>query len=139
LDKERIALWGDSFAPVNPAGKDLAAPLDAADLPASSEPLGGLVVLLTALLDETAEIKAVYAGGSLVSFQSLLDSPYVYVPHDVIIPGAIPIGDLPVVMEVLASRKVRLARQVDGQNRLVKPEEPDKPSPAAWLKEALAK
>ena len=41
------------------------------------------------------------------------------------------------VMDVLASRKVRLSRQVDGQNRLVKPEEPNEPSPAAWLKEAL--
>lgn len=139
FDKERIALWGDSFAPVNSADKDLAAPLDAADLPPSSEPLGGLVVLLTMLLDETDEIEAVYAGGSLVSFQSLLGSPYVYVPHDIIIPGAIPIGDLLVVMEVLASRKVRLSRQVDGQNRLVKEKEPEEQAPAAWFKEILHK
>jgi cephalosporin-C deacetylase-like acetyl esterase len=136
LDASRIALWGDSFAPVNPAGKDLAVPLDAANLPRSSEPLGGLLVLFTAFFDNEQEIRAVYARGSLASFQSLLESPYVYVPHDVIIPGAIPIGDLPAVMDILASRKVRLSRQVDGQNRLVKPDEPEE-SPAAWLKEAL--
>ncbi|MBC7852460.1 MAG: acetylxylan esterase [Pirellulaceae bacterium] len=137
FDNDRMALWGDSFAPVNAAEKDLAAPLDAANPPPSSEPLGGLVVLLTALFDSKEEVRAVYARGSLVSFQSLFESPYVYVPHDVIIPGAIPFGDLPVVMEVLSSRKIRFSRQVDGQNRLVKPEEGDEPSPAAWLKEAL--
>jgi cephalosporin-C deacetylase-like acetyl esterase len=132
-----VALWGDSFAPVNPAGKDLAAPLDAANLPPSSEPLGGLVVLFTALFEKESDIRAVYSRGSLVSFQSLFDSPYVYVPHDVIIPGAIPAGDLPSVVDALAPRKVRLVNQVDGQNRLIKPEEPEESSPAAWLKEAL--
>lgn len=136
LNVNKIALWGDSFAPVNPAGKDLAAPLDAADLPSSSEPLGGLVAVLTALMDEKEEIQAIYAAGSLASFQSVLESPYVYVPHDVILPNAIPVGDLPVVMEVLESRKVLLTRQVDGQNRLVNPEEKEVP-PAAWLKESL--
>lgn len=138
-DANRIALWGDSFVPVNPAGKDLAAPLDAANLPPSSEPLGGLVVLFTALLENEKDIRAVYSRRSLVSFQSLLECPYVYVPHDVIIPGAIPAGDLPLVAQALASRKLHLVGQVDGQNRLVKPEEPDEPSPVAWLKEALAK
>lgn len=132
-----VALWGDSFAPANPAGKDLAAPLDAANLPPSSEPLGGLVVLFTALLEKEQDIRAVYSRGSLVSFQSLFESPYVYVPHDVIIPGAIPAGDLPSVVDALAPRKIVLIRQVDGQNRLVKPEEADEPSPAAWLKGAL--
>ena len=56
VDASRIALWGDSFAPVNPAGKSLAAPLDAANLPPSSEPLGGLVVLFTALLENEKDI-----------------------------------------------------------------------------------
>jgi hypothetical protein len=139
VDSASVALWGDSFAPVNPAGKDLAAPLDAAKLPPSSEPLGGLVVLFTALLENEKDVRAVYSHRSLVSFQSLLESPYVYVPHDVIIPGAISAGDLPLVAQALAPRKVRLVGQVDGQNRLVKPEEPDEPSPVAWLKEALAK
>ena len=137
VDASRIALWGDSFAPVNPADKDLAAPLDAANLPASSEPLGGLLVLFTALLEPEKDIRAVYSRGSLISYQSLLASPYIYVPHDVIIPRAIMAGDLPVVADALASRKLRLVRQVDGQNRLVKPEEKDDPSPATWLKEAL--
>ncbi|MCE9527158.1 MAG: acetylxylan esterase [Planctomycetales bacterium] len=137
VDGKRIALWGDSFAPVNPAGKDLAAPLDAGNLPPSSEPLGGLVVLLTALLEKEKDVRAVYSRRGLVSYQSLLESPYVYVPHDVIIPGAIPAGDLPLVVEALTPRKVRLVGQVDGQNRLVKPEEPDELLPVAWLKEAL--
>ncbi|MFN0018155.1 MAG: acetylxylan esterase [Pirellulaceae bacterium] len=137
MDAGRIALWGDSFAPVNPVGKDLAAPLDAANLPPSSEPLGGLVVLFTALLENEKDIRAVYSRRGLVSFHSLLESPYVYVPHDVIIPRAIMVGDLPLVMDALSLRKIRIVGQVDGLNRLVKPEEPDELSPAAWFKEAL--
>ncbi len=142
-DMGPIALWGDSFAPVNAADKNLAVPLDAANLPPSSEPLGGLVVLFTAYYDFSEvpqgekNIRAVYARGTLVSYQSLLESPYVYVPHDVIIPGAITAGDLPMYVKSLAPRKILLTRQVDGLNRLVKPEEPNEPSPAAWLKEAL--
>jgi cephalosporin-C deacetylase-like acetyl esterase len=137
MDAGRIALWGDSFAPVNPAGKNLSAPLDAANLPPSSEPLGGLVVLFTALLENEKDIRAVYSRRSLVSFHSLLESSYVYVPHDVIIPRAIMVGDLPLVVDALSLRKVRIVGQVDGLNRLVKPDEPDEPSPAVWLKEAL--
>ena len=137
VDAGRIALWGDSFAPVNPAGKNLAAPLDAANLPPSSEPLGGLVVLFTALLENEQDIRAVYSRRSLISFQSVLESPYVYVPHDVIIPRAIPAGDLPLVVDALSQRKIRVVGQVNGLNQLVKPDEPDEPSPAAWLKEAL--
>ena len=136
LDAGRIALWGDSFAPVNPTGKDHAAPFDVANGPKSSEPLGGLLVLFTALFEGEKEIRAVYARGTLVSYESLLESPYLYVPHDVIIPRAIPAGDLPLLVDALAPRKLLLTRQVDGQNRLVHPEEKEVP-PAAWLKESL--
>lgn len=136
VDRSRIALWGDSFAPVNPPGKNLAAPLDAADSPHLSEPLGGLLVVLTAIRERETGLRGVYSRGGLVSFQSLLESPYVYAPHDVIFPGILAAGDLPLIADSLAPIKVRLVRQVDGQNRLVKPNEPDE-SPAAWLKEDL--
>ncbi len=125
VDAGRIALWGDSFAPVNPTGQDLAAPFDVAGGPKLSEPLGGLLVLFTALLENEKDIRAVYARGTLVSYESLLESPYIYAPHDVIIPGAIPAGDLPLVVDALAQRKLLLTRLVDGQNRLVRPDEKD--------------
>src|SRR5436190_585930 len=83
-----------------------------------------------ALFENEKNVRAVYARGSLVSYQSVLESPYVYAPHDVIVPRAIAAGDLPILAEALAPRKLRLVRQVDGQNRLVKPQEPDEPSPA---------
>lgn len=136
INAGRIALWGDSFAPVNLADKDLAAPFDVADGPKSSEPLGGLLVLFTALMESEKDIRAVYARGTLVSYQSLLESPYVYTPHDVIIPGVIAAGDLPLVVDALSYRKLLLTRLVDGQNRLVTPEEKELP-PAAWLKESI--
>lgn len=117
LDARRVALWGDSFAAANPGDKNLAVPLDAAEMPLSAEPLGGLAVLLTALFED--DVKAVWARGTLVSFQSLLDSPFVYVPHDVIVPGALTAGDLCDVAAALAPRRLLLADLVDGQNRLV--------------------
>lgn len=117
LDARRGALWGDSFAAANPGDKNLAVPLDAAEMPLASEPLGGLAVLLTALFED--DVKAVWARGSLVGFQSLLESPFVYVPHDIVVPGALTAGDLCDVAAALAPRRLLLTDLVDGQNRLV--------------------
>src|SRR5262249_33191361 len=102
LDPLRVALWGDSFAPVNSHESNLAVPLDANRLPDPAEPLGGLLSLLSALFDE--DIRAVYARGGLASFRSLLDSPFCYVPHDAIIPGALTAGDMNDVAAALAPR-----------------------------------
>src|SRR5262249_41581367 len=82
LDPRRVALWGDSFAPVNPRDRSLAVPLDAEHPPDQAEPLGGLLALLGALFDEN--IRPVYVRGGLAEFRSLLDSPFCYVPHDAV-------------------------------------------------------
>jgi hypothetical protein len=116
-----VALWGDSFAATNLHDKNLAAPLDAADAPTLSEPLGELVVMFTALFED--DVRAVSARGGLVAFQSLLESPFVYVPHDVIVPGALTAGDLCDVAAALAPRPLQLAELVDGQNRRVSADE----------------
>jgi len=121
LDSRRTALWGDSFATANSRERNLAVPLDAAELPRLAEPMGGLVVLLTALFEEN--VLAVSARGVLVGFQSLLESQFLYVPHDVIVPGALTTGDLRDVAAVLAPRPLQLADLVDGQNRLVSAED----------------
>jgi hypothetical protein len=117
LDPRRVALWGDSFAPANPPERNIAVPLDADPLPDQAEPLGGLLALLGALFDD--EIRALYAHGGLASFRSLLDSPFCYVPHDTIIPGALTAGDLCDIAASLAPRPMRLDGWVDGLNRAV--------------------
>jgi dienelactone hydrolase len=121
LDPGTLALWGDSFAATNPRDKNLAVPLDTADAPQLSEPLGALVALLTALYED--EVRAVSARGGLIAFQSLLDSPFVHVPHDMIIPGALTAGDLSDVAAALAPCPLQLADFVDGQNRQATAEE----------------
>lgn len=116
IDLKRVALWGDSFAKPNSRDTNLAVPLDVTQ-PQLAEPLGGLAALFTALWED--DIHAVAARGSLVSFQTLLDSPFCHVPHDIVVPEALTAGDLCDVAATLAPRSLRLSESVDGQNRVV--------------------
>ena len=116
LDAGRVALWGDSFAPANPAGRALAVPLDAEPFPHQAEPLGGLLALFTALFEDG--VRAVYVRGGLTGFESLLQGPFYYVPHDALIPGALTAGDLCDVAAALAPRPLRMEGLVDGLDRV---------------------
>jgi dienelactone hydrolase len=116
-DPSRTALWGDSFASANPSDRNLAVPLDAAKLPDQAEPLGGLLALLGALFED--EVTAVAVQGGLIGYQSLLQSPFCYIPHDVVVPGVLRAGDLCDVAAALAPRPLRLVGLVDGLNRPV--------------------
>jgi dienelactone hydrolase len=118
LDARRIALWGDSFAPTNAEGQDLAVPLDVDPYPHQAEPLGGLLALFGALFED--DVRAVYARGCLTGFDSLLKSPFIYVPHDALIPGALTAGDLCDVAAALAPRPLWMEAPVDGLDRPVK-------------------
>jgi hypothetical protein len=118
LDARRIAVWGDSLAPVNAADRDLKVPLDADKQPDMAEPLGGLLALFGALYQD--DVKAVYVRGGLDGYRSVLQSQFVHVPHDVIVPGALTAGDLCDVAAALSPRPLRLEGLVDGQNRRVK-------------------
>ncbi|HEX5272284.1 MAG TPA: acetylxylan esterase [Gemmataceae bacterium] len=138
LDTRRVALWGDSLAPVNAADRDLKVPLDAEKQPDLAEPLGGLLALFGALYE--GDVKAVYVRGGLDGYRSVLRSPFVYVPHDIIVPGALTAGDLGDVAAALAPRPLRQEGLVDGQNRRVKTEEPPAPADAArWMLDNLTK
>ncbi len=120
VDGRKPALWGDSLAAPNPEDRQTAVPLDADPLPEPSEPLGGLLALFGALFEE--DVQAVCARGGLVGYASLLESPFVYVPHDAIVPGALTAGDLNDVAAALAPRPLRLEGLVNGLNQLVVPE-----------------
>jgi dienelactone hydrolase len=116
LDTKRLALWGDSLAPVNVADRDVKVPLDL-EQPDHAEPLGGLLALFGGLFED--DVKAIYVRGGLAGYQSVLQSPFVCLPHDAIVPGALTAGDLCDVAAVLAPRPLRLEALVDGLNRRV--------------------
>lgn len=117
IDLKRSAIWGDSFAPVNSPDRNVSVPWDAAELPHTSEPLGGVLALLCALFED--DIAAAYARGGLWTYVSVLDSPFLFVPHDVIVPDAASIGDLDEVAATLAPRPLRIVNPVDARNRRV--------------------
>jgi hypothetical protein len=109
--------------------------LDADNFPELAEPLGGLLASFGALLEE--DVRAIYVGGGLTGYQSLLQSPFCYVPHDIIVPGALTTGDLCDVAAGLAPRPLRLAGLVDGLNRSVSTAMLEKiylPTQAAYLR-----
>ncbi|MBN2288006.1 MAG: acetylxylan esterase [Candidatus Glassbacteria bacterium] len=120
IDKKRIALWGESFAPEN-AGEILLDEL--AGWPVSPQiqhfasPLGAHLVLLAALYHD--EVAAVAAGGGLIGYSSILDHSFAYVPPDIVVPEILSVGDISDICAVLAPRPLLLARLVDGRNRPV--------------------
>ncbi|MFN4259204.1 MAG: hypothetical protein ACK4RK_07885 [Gemmataceae bacterium] len=115
VDDRLIALWGDSFAPVNAADVHYEMPWRVGGRPPMSEPLGGLLALLGALYDD--HIAAVSVHGGLSGFQPVLTTPYVYVPHDTVVPGILTVGDLCDITAALAPRPARLDNLVDHLNR----------------------
>lgn len=117
IDARRVALWGESFAPVNADDTDLKVPYTAAKRPTQSEPLGGLLALLGALYED--DVRAVLARGGLSDYQSLLGDPFTYIPFDAVVPGVLTVGDLPDLAAVVAPRRLRFEGLVDGQNRRV--------------------
>jgi hypothetical protein len=131
LDAGRIALWGDSVAPPNPADRRFDVPIDADPQPDLAEPLGSLAVVLTALYEPS--VGTVLARGGLVSYRSLLDSPFVYVPFDAIVPGGAKFTDIAETVGLLPTRAIRLERLVDGWNRLVPKDEAARVYPLTLL------
>ena len=117
VDRNRIALWGDSFTEPLAADATFKYPRRIDNRPPESDPMGSLVVLVSALADEN--LRAVYAHGGITTYQSVLESPFVQLPHDCVVPGVFQTGDLPELVAALAPRPVRLEGLVDGVNRIV--------------------
>ena len=115
LDARRIVLWGESFATVNPPGRDLRIPIGIADEPPISEPDGALIALLGALYEN--DVRTVYVRGGVTGFESVLQSQFCYMPYESVIPGLLTAGDLCDVVAGLAPKRVRLEGLVDGLNR----------------------
>jgi hypothetical protein len=112
-----MALWGESLAPVNPSDRSLEAPYAVEPFPELSEPMAGWLALLGGLFEE--DVDAVCARGCLVSFASLLESPFLFVPHDAVVPGILTAGDVVDIAAALAPRPLCMEGLVDGLNRRV--------------------
>lgn len=122
VDPDRIGVWGDSFAAVNAPDRRVDVPLRIDNEPDHCEPAGAALALLAGVFDENVRI--VWARNGLVSFQNILDSPFIYVPHDFIVPGVLTVGDIPFLGAVIhdSRRPVRIEGLVDGTNRRVSTE-----------------
>jgi cephalosporin-C deacetylase-like acetyl esterase len=125
IDKQRIALWGDSFAPPNP--RELF--VDEIQWEAGpqiqhiAEPLGAHLALLAALYDD--QIRAVAALGGLDGYFSVLGHAVAYTPADVIVPRILQVGDIPDIAAALAPHPLLMARCLNGSNVLLDSDELD--------------
>jgi hypothetical protein len=125
FDPQRFAVWGDSLAAVNTPDRNLKVPLGIDGMPHPAEPGGPLLALFAGLYEEDLAA-LILARGGLVSWQSLLDSPFLYVPHDVVVPGGLMVSDLNDIAESLAPKPLWIGGLVDGLNRAVSQDEMDK-------------
>jgi dienelactone hydrolase len=114
LDANRLALWGDSFAPPNSPTANFNVPRGVEGWPQGPEPLGGLFGLLGALFEN---VRAVSISGGLASYHSVLGHFAVLIPHGVSVPGALTAGDLCDLAAGLAPLPLRLEAMVDHLNR----------------------
>jgi dienelactone hydrolase len=117
MDARRMALWGESFAPMNSAKTNFKVPHGVDGWPIHAEPLGGLLGMLGGLYEK--DVRAVFVSGGLTSYHSVLTHFAVLVPHDACVPGALTAGDLCDLAGALAPRPLHLAGMVDHLNRPV--------------------
>jgi cephalosporin-C deacetylase-like acetyl esterase len=116
IDGKKLAVWGDSFTPTNPAGTKLNVPLDAPNYPTISEPGATTLALLAGLYEDG--VTAVYTRGGYRSQAAILEHRWmVFVPHDAIVPGAGHGGDLGSVTAALGAKLVRRDAEVTTYNQ----------------------
>jgi dienelactone hydrolase len=140
-----MALWGDSFAEPNDPKATIAVPWEVSKMPRQSEPMGGYLALLGGVFGGD-KVKAIYVRGGLVSYRSILDSPFCYVPHDAVIPGLLTAYpettrncDMDGLAEAQPKGRLRLEALVDGLNRRVDQKTSSPAEVAAWLTTQLQK
>jgi hypothetical protein len=119
VEWDRVVFWGESSSPPVRPADEIAIPHDLRQ-PSPAEPLGAtLATVLAASADFPKVVRGVVARGGLVSFRSVLDSPFVHVPHDALPVDMFSAGDLPDRWAHLAPKPLRLEGLVDGTNRRV--------------------
>jgi hypothetical protein len=87
-------------------------------MPHQAEPGGPLLALFIGLFEEDLAAIVSYRGG-LVGWRSVLESEFLYLPHDAMVPGALTVSDLDGVVLAQFPRPVWISGLVDGRNRPV--------------------
>jgi dienelactone hydrolase len=103
VDRNKISVIGDSPAPPLPPNTSFFYPRRIDGRPTECLPQGALLALLLALFED--DVASVETSGGLASFRSVLDSPFVQIPHECIIPGLLRDGDLSDVTAALAPQR----------------------------------
>ena len=132
IDAKKIGVWGDSFATVNPPESALAVPLDL-EGPSIGEPGGAQLALLAGLFEETV---AVYASGGIAPDATIAGSPYLYLPHDAVIPAPAQVVGAVLPFVKAARIPVRYCNTIDARNRAVGKRESDG---AKWMIDTILK
>ena len=120
VECKKIALWGDSFAPVNPprfALDELIGWQVGPEIEYQAEPMGGLLALLGGLYED--KVRTIAARCGLAAYSSVLEDQFAYVPNDVVVPGILEVADVADIAAALAPRPLLMEQFVDGQNRVV--------------------
>ena len=120
VDGRKLALWGDSFAPVNPPRfvlDELIGWQVGPQIENQAEPLGGLLALLGGFYED--KVCAVAARRGLVAYSSVLEDQFAYVPNDIVVPGILEVADVADIATALAPRPLLIENFVDGRNRMV--------------------
>jgi hypothetical protein len=119
IDHTHLGLWGESLQPVN--GEQMHDELSlwqvGPQIQQQGEPLGGLLAILGGLYD--SDVRTIALRNGLVSFSSILDDAFAYVPADAIVPGFLEIADLADVEAALAPRPLLLDDLIDAKNRVI--------------------
>jgi cephalosporin-C deacetylase-like acetyl esterase len=135
VDGTRIALWGDSEAAVNPQRLLLDESPGwqiGPDIQYESDPLGGLLAVFAALYEDN--LRGIATRRSLISFESILDDPFAYVPGHVIVPDMLSAGDLSDIAASLPAASILFESPIDARNRVIpQAGSQSRPSLASWL------
>src|SRR5262249_1451607 len=133
VDADRIGLWGEGLTPANgkstePILFDETGFRQVSPTPKNfAEPLGGWLAMTPTLYPvdlgggTTLRPRAVLARGALLSFASVLERRYFYVPEDAFVPGILNVADMSDIAAALRKDNVTvLAEDLrDGSNRSV--------------------
>ncbi len=116
IDGQRVALWGDSFAPPNPVNPwlDELEFEGGPQIQHRAEPMGAHLALLAALYEDS--VRAVAARGGLAGYLTVLESAFAYIPMEDVILGVLKAGDVVDIAAALAPRPLLMEGLVNGRN-----------------------
>jgi dienelactone hydrolase len=112
--RQSIAVGGSGVEPL-PADASFAYPRRIDHRPAECRPTGALLALLMALYEGDFSTVAYRRG--LGSYRSILDSPFVQVPHEAIVPGMLREGDIADLIAALEGISIEVEQPLDGRGR----------------------